>query len=129
MSLDKLLNEIFIGKHRSSFVIGKTHDAAAECYATLGQYEKALNHCRQSAESVAYVNGEYEIETAHEYLKLSGLSAQCGRIEEAKKAHAHAEKIFNIFYGKVPIAEVEECRLAIEQIEAVIERCNTPQKE
>ena len=102
-------------------MIGKTHDAAAECYATLGHYDKALRHCKQSVENAVLVNGPCEISTAHEHLKLSGLAAQCGDLPAAKEALAKAEEIFAVFYGSVRIPEVEECRDAVEHLSSVTE--------
>ncbi|KAJ9472493.1 hypothetical protein DIPPA_06895 [Diplonema papillatum] len=111
-SLDMLLNEVFIGKHRTSFVVGKTYDALAECYAMKSRYKEAMKQCKLSLESTIYVHGENEIEVAHEYLKLSGLAAQVGDFEEAEQMADKAATIFAHFYGPAAIPEVDECREA-----------------
>eukprot|EP01059_Diplonema_ambulator_P033632 TRINITY_DN7138_c0_g1_i12.p1 TRINITY_DN7138_c0_g1~~TRINITY_DN7138_c0_g1_i12.p1 ORF type:complete len:677 (+),score=221.02 TRINITY_DN7138_c0_g1_i12:41-2071(+) len=115
-SLDILLNKVFIGKHRTSFVVGKTQDALAECHAALRDYKRALNHCQSSLESTIYVHGANEIEVAYEHLKICGLALTCNEVSTAKEHLQKAEKIFSNYYGPEPMPEVEECREAIKHV-------------
>eukprot|EP01063_Lacrimia_lanifica_P019805 TRINITY_DN27219_c0_g1_i1.p1 TRINITY_DN27219_c0_g1~~TRINITY_DN27219_c0_g1_i1.p1 ORF type:complete len:711 (+),score=310.36 TRINITY_DN27219_c0_g1_i1:65-2134(+) len=115
-SLKILLDKVFIGQHRTSFVVGKTHDSMAECFAAVGDFAKAIIHCEKSIECTKFVHGANELEVAHDYLKLSGLAAQCRDFDRAREALRASEVIFSYYYGDARMPEVEECRDAIAQL-------------
>eukprot|EP01062_Namystynia_karyoxenos_P070168 TRINITY_DN65554_c0_g1_i1.p1 TRINITY_DN65554_c0_g1~~TRINITY_DN65554_c0_g1_i1.p1 ORF type:complete len:794 (+),score=270.54 TRINITY_DN65554_c0_g1_i1:80-2383(+) len=114
-SLTILLTRVFVGEHRATFVVARTHDALVECFATLGDWNSAREHCERALRVIEATNGEWEQDTAQQRLKLCGICARCGRLDQAEAELAKAEETLVRYYGPgaAELAEIVDARETI----------------
>eukprot|EP00756_Hemistasia_phaeocysticola_P044917 Hpha_TRINITY_DN18697_c0_g1::TRINITY_DN18697_c0_g1_i1::g.115689::m.115689 len=117
-SLQMLLTRVFIGEHRQTFVVARTHDALAQCYSTLGDWDRAREHCGRALRVVEAECGEGDLQSADHRLKLSNILIRCKHFEEAAKEITASEAVYARYYGPTLAAGLQGVKQTRELLRA-----------
>ncbi|EDO35173.1 predicted protein [Nematostella vectensis] len=80
--------------------LAETHDALARCYAMIGDFKLASQHCLQSSEAVEKAFGSTSVEYAHELHKLSQLLFNDRQAKKALPMIDKAASLLATYYGR-----------------------------
>jgi hypothetical protein len=90
----------------SNQMLGRTHDALAHVYTTLGDAASAVKHAKAACETVYRSFGPASVQASHQMLLLAQALRLAGQADVATRIEAAAQETLTVFDN----AEVSERR-------------------
>ncbi|ONK57050.1 uncharacterized protein A4U43_C10F16090 [Asparagus officinalis] len=86
-------------RHAYSKVVAQAEDTIAEAFVRVGEFKRAMLHCKESIEIIEKLYGTNHIVIGHELLKLVSIQLSLGDRSSAVCDIERLGTIFSLYYG------------------------------